>query len=50
VTTNSLRHDGLPAQVEQLTVAPLLADAIKKIHAGSSLSTLFDGTRPAGSR
>ncbi len=50
VTTNTLRHEALPANIAQLSVAPLLADAVMRIHSGASLSTLFAGTRPAGER
>lgn len=50
VTTDSLFHAGLPDKVERLTVAPLLAEAMLKIHSGESLSTLFAGGRTAGAR
>jgi ribose-phosphate pyrophosphokinase len=50
VTTDTLHHDNLPDRVERLTVAPLLAEAMLKIHTGDSLSTLFAGGRPTGTR
>lgn len=43
ITTNTVPHDPvrLPKNITQLSVAPLLADAIERIHSGESISDLF---------
>jgi ribose-phosphate pyrophosphokinase len=43
ITTDSIPRDraSLPSFVTQLSVAPLLADAIRRIHSGDSVSDLF---------
>ncbi len=39
--------DGSPAKLTVLSVAPALAEAIRRIHDGESVSALFDTVRPA---
>ena len=39
----------VPDKVTVLSVAPLLGEAIRRIHHGESVSALFDPNRPAGS-
>lgn len=49
VTTDTIFHSGLAAEnpwVESLSVAPLLGDAIRRIHDETSVSTLFDPAEP----
>lgn len=42
VVTNTIRHDGpLPSKIKTLTIAPLLAQAIDRIHNHRSVSDLF---------
>lgn len=43
ITTDTIPHpaETLPPMVTQLSVAPLLADAISRIHSGASISDLF---------
>lgn len=42
VTTNSVPVETQSEKVKVLSIAPLLGEAIKRIHSGGSLSTLFD--------
>jgi ribose-phosphate pyrophosphokinase len=42
VITDTVQHTDLPALVTQLSVAPLLAEAIRRIHTGESISNLFE--------
>jgi len=41
--TDTIHHEGqaLPPKFYQLSVAPLLAEAIRRIHYGDSVSALF---------
>ncbi len=41
ITTDTVHHDYLPDKVVRLSVAGLLAEAIKRIHANESVSSLF---------
>lgn len=43
ITTDTVPHDpqSLPGFIKQLSVAPLLADAIRRVHNGDSVSDLF---------
>lgn len=42
IVTDSIPHDSLAKTFETVSIAPLLADAIKNLHEGNSLSVLFD--------
>ena len=42
ITTNSIPNRIESAKVHQLNIAPLLANAIRRIHDGESVSTLFN--------
>jgi ribose-phosphate pyrophosphokinase len=49
VTTDTVPHSKVSGfKIHELTIAPLLGEAIKRIHNAQSVSTLFDidGTRP----
>lgn len=43
LTTDTIHHEGilLPSKFHRLSVAPLLAEAIRRIHLGDSVSALF---------
>lgn len=41
ITTDTIYHAQLPPKITKLSVAGLLADAIKRIHANESVSSLF---------
>jgi ribose-phosphate pyrophosphokinase len=42
VVTDTVRpHTRYPSKIEVLSVAPLLAEAIRRIHSGTSVSSLF---------
>ncbi len=42
VTTNSIPHKDLPGFVTELSIAPLLAEAIRRVTSGESISSLFE--------
>ncbi|MFZ5826971.1 MAG: ribose-phosphate diphosphokinase [Bacillota bacterium] len=42
VVTDTIPHESLPPMVTQLSVAPLLAEAIRRVTSGESISSLFD--------
>lgn len=42
VVTDTIPHQNLPPMVTQLSVAPLLAEAIRRVTSGESISSLFD--------
>lgn len=42
VITDTIPHQNLPPMVTELSVAPLLAEAIRRITSGESISSLFD--------
>ncbi|HLN64154.1 MAG TPA: ribose-phosphate pyrophosphokinase [Symbiobacteriaceae bacterium] len=41
ITTDTVPHAAVPEFVTRLSVAPLLADAIRRVHGGDSVSDLF---------
>lgn len=42
VVTDTIPHPGLPPIVTELSVAPLLAEAIRRVTSGESISSLFE--------
>lgn len=47
VTTDTVPSPGVWPALQTRSVAPLFAEAIRRIHAGESVSSLFDGVDPA---
>ena len=42
VVTNTIPHKDLPSKITELSVAPLLAEAIQRVTTGESISSLFE--------
>ncbi|MFZ5816837.1 MAG: ribose-phosphate diphosphokinase [Bacillota bacterium] len=42
VVTDTIPHSGLPAMITELSVGPLLAEAIRRVTSGESISSLFE--------